>query len=128
MSNSKQSTEEIKMISMFNSNNSTDEYAVIVDGHLGLYDTKDKALEIYNRIGSIEDSAHGAIDILNPGYCCVGCMHDTHDDIANHIAEAEDLAAFMDKAIADLHARVLAAQIEERKNPSNFFDLFAMEE
>jgi hypothetical protein len=97
------------MISMFNSHNSLDKWAVVVDGRLGLYDSKDAALAVYTRVGSIEDSAFGAMQIIHPGYVCSGCLHDSHDDIANHVSEAINLPAYMAETEATLLARVAAA-------------------
>jgi hypothetical protein len=97
------------MISMFNSHNSTDMWAVLVDGRLGLYPDKTAAEVVYNSVSSIEDSAHGAMQIIPPHYTCSGCLHTSHDDIANHVSEAIDLPMYMAETEAALLARVAAA-------------------
>ncbi len=110
------------MISMFNTHNSTNKFAVVIDGHLGLFETESEANEIYESIGSIEDSAFGSAQIIPANYICTGCMHDTHDDVALHISEAEDLLAYVKRSEKDLDDRVKAAKDNDGKMWDGLFD------
>lgn len=53
---------------MFSTENDTPYYAVCVDGYFGLFTDKESAIDVYMRIGSIDDSPFGCAQFLPPHF------------------------------------------------------------
>lgn len=88
---------------IFASHNSTDQYAILIDDRLGLYDSREEAHRVYRLIGGTDygdddglaETPFGACQLIPPRHRCAGCMHDEHSDIADHVADATDVEAYI---------------------------------
>ncbi|MDD4970809.1 MAG: hypothetical protein PHT07_15385 [Paludibacter sp.] len=70
----------MKKESTFKVQNDTHKWAIIVDGKCQLFNSKGEANKIYNKIGDIENSPFGSVNMVPPGYVYKDYLGSIHKD------------------------------------------------